>query len=58
MAQWINIYWNYSFVNLTRLLLLCDKTGTVTLAQLARPWLAGKQADKMLLNLESYIATG
>ena len=34
MAQWINILWKNSFVNLMRLPLLFDKTGTVALAQL------------------------
>ena len=28
MAQWINVPWNNGFVNLTRLPLLCEKTGT------------------------------
>ena len=41
MAQWINVHWNSSFVNSQRLLSLCEKTGTLALAE---PGLiAGKQ---------------
>ena len=45
MAQWINIYWNSSFVNLIQLPLLCEKTGAITLMQpgFMAGWLAGRQ---------------
>ena len=33
MAQWINILRNNSFVNLTRLLLLYEKTGTLAIVE-------------------------
>ena len=34
MAHWINLLWNNSFVNLTRLPLLCEKTGTLAIVEL------------------------
>ena len=55
MAQWINVLWNSSFVNLSRLSFLCEKTGAVVLAQ---PGLtAGSPADEMLLHLEIFKIT-
>ena len=52
MAQWTNVLWNNSFVNLTRLPLLCEITGAVALAQ---PGLtAGRLADEMLLSLKIF----
>ena len=33
MAQWINVFWNNSFVNLTQLPLLCRNSRAVALAQ-------------------------
>ena len=50
MAQWINVLRNNSFVKPMLLPVLCEKTGTVALAQLGL--MAGRQADKMLLHLE------
>ena len=44
MAQWINAHWNSSFVNLTQLLLSCEKTKIIALAQLGL--MAGRQAGK------------
>ena len=43
MVQWINIFWNNRFVNLTRLPLLCRNSRAVALAQpgLMAGWLAG-----------------
>ena len=43
MAQWINIFRNNSFVNPTRLPLLCRNSGAVALAEpgLTAGWLAG-----------------
>ena len=50
MAQWINILRNNNFVNLTRLPLLCDKTGALAIVE---PGLtAGWQADETLLSLK------
>ena len=51
MAQWINVLWNKSFVNSTRLPLLCRNFRAVALAEpglmagwLAAGWLAGRLA--------------
>ena len=41
MAQWINTFQNNSFVNPTRLPLLCENTGAIALAQLGL--MAGRQ---------------
>ena len=43
MAQWINILWKNSFVNPTRLPLLCRKFRAVALVELGLTagWLAG-----------------
>ena len=54
MAQWINVIRNKSFVNPTRLPLLCEKTGALTIVepgltgQFGRPavWQAGSLADE------------
>ena len=55
MAQWINVLWNSSFVNPSRLSFLCEKTGAVALAQ---PGLmASSPADEMLLHLEIFKIT-
>ena len=44
MAQWINVFWNNSFVNLIRLPLLCRNSRAVALVE---PGLtAGWQADR------------
>ena len=42
MAQWINVFWNNSFVNPTRLPLLCRNSRAVALAEpgLTAGWLA------------------
>ena len=44
MAQWINVFWNNSFINLTRLPLLCRNSRVVALAEpgLTAGWLAGR----------------
>ena len=34
MALWINLLWNNSFVNLTQLPLLCEKTGILVIVEL------------------------
>ena len=52
MAQWINVLRNNSFVNPTRLLLLCEKTGALAIVEpgltAGRPavWQAGSLADE------------
>ena len=33
MAQWINVFWNNSFINLMRLPLLCKKTGVLAIVE-------------------------
>ena len=45
MVQWINVLRNNSFINLMRLLLLCEKTGTIALMQpdLTAGWQSGRQ---------------
>ena len=49
MAQWINVLWNNSFVNPTRLPLLCRNSRAVALAEPGLTagrlagWLAGRQ---------------
>ena len=35
MAQWINVLRNNGFVNLMRLLLLCEKTGALAIVELS-----------------------
>ena len=62
MAQQINVLWNNSFVNLTIIPLLYEKTVAIALAQtgLTTGWQdirlaghqAGSQADELLLHLE------
>ena len=55
MAQWIKVLRNSSFVNLSRLSFLCEKTGAVALAQLGL--MAGSPADEMMLHLEIFKIT-
>ena len=45
MAQWINVFRNNSFVNLTRLPLLCRNSRALALAEpgLTTGWLADRQ---------------
>ena len=49
MAQWINVLRNNSFVNPTRLPLLCRNSRAIALAEpgLTAGWLAGWLADVM-----------
>ena len=50
MVQWINVLWNNSFINLTRLPLLCRNSRAVALAQ---PGLtAGWLIDEMRVNFK------
>ena len=48
MAQWINVFQNNSFVNPTRLPLLCRNSRAVALAEpgLTAGWQAGWLADR------------
>ena len=54
MAQWINVLRNNSFVNLTRLPLLCRNFRAIALAEpdLMAGWLAGWPADEMQVNFK------
>ena len=54
MAQWINVLRNNSFVNPTRLPLLCRNFRAVALAEMALTAgrLAGWLADEMQVNFE------
>ena len=54
MAQWINIFRNNSFVNPTRLPLLCRNSRAVALAELGLTagWLAGRLIDEMRINFK------
>ena len=44
MAQWINVFWNDGFVNLTRLPFLCEKTEALAIVELGL--MAGRQAGR------------
>ena len=46
MMQWINVFRNNGFVNLTRLPLLCEKTGALAIVEpgLMAGWQAGSLA--------------
>jgi len=56
MAQWIQLLWNNSFINQTRLPFLGEKSGAIALVLLGL--MAGKQAgwlaDEIVLNLENF----
>ena len=54
MAQWINVFRNNGFVNLTQLPLLCRNSRAVALAEpgLMAGWLAGWLIDKMQVNFK------
>ena len=54
MLQWINILRNNSFINATRLPLLCRNFRAAALVEpgLMADWLAGWLADKMRVNFE------
>ena len=54
MAQWINVFRNNSFINLTQLPLLCRNSRAVALAELGlmAGWLAGWLIDEMRVNFK------
>ena len=54
MAQWINVFRNNSFVNPTRLPLLCRNSRAVALAEpgLTAGWQAGWLIDEIRVNLK------
>ena len=54
MAQWINVFWSNSFVNLMQLPLLCRNSRAVALAELGLTagWLAGWLIDEMWVNFK------
>ena len=51
MAQWINVLWNNSFVNLMQLSLMCEKTGALATVEpgLTAGRLAGCLADESVV---------
>ena len=54
MAQWINVFRNNSFVNPTRLPLLCRNSRAVALVEPGPTagWLAGWLIDKIQVNFK------
>ena len=54
MAQWINVFWNNSFINPTQLPLLCRNSRAIALAEpgLTAGWLAGWLIDEMRVNFK------
>ena len=54
MAQWINAFRNNSFINPTRLPLLCRNSRVVALAEpgLTAGWLAGWLIDEIRVNFK------
>ena len=55
MAQWINLNRNNSFVNRTRLPLLCEKSGAILLVLVGyMTGLAGRQSDQILVGSEIF----
>ena len=54
MAQWINVFRNNNFVNLTRLPLLCRNSRAVALAEpdLTAGWQAGWLIDEIRVNFK------
>ena len=56
MAQWMNVRQNNSFVNWTRLPLLCEKFGAILLmlVGLTAVWQAGRQSDKIREDLKNF----
>ena len=54
MAQWINVFRNNSFINPTRLPLLCRNSRAVALAELGLTagWLEGWLIDEMRVNFK------
>ena len=55
MAQWINVLRNNSFINPTRLPLLCRNSKAVELVEpgLTAGWLAGWLIDEIWVNFKS-----
>ena len=56
MAQWINLHRNNSFLNRTRLPLLCEKSGAIllVLVGLTPGRLAGRQPDEIREDLKIF----
>ena len=57
MAQWVNRLWNNIFVNPPPLLLLCEISGALHLAQpsLTAGWPAGRRNTGEFQNLQSWL---
>ena len=53
MVHWIDVLWNNSFVNPTRLPLLCEKTGALAVVELGlmAGWQAIRQTNLLQRNL-------
>ena len=56
MAQWINLHRNNSFINGTRLPLLCEKSGAIllVLVGLTADRQAGRQSDEIEEDLKNF----
>ena len=56
MAQWINLNWNNSLVNRTRLPLLCEKSGAILLVLVGLTTVrqAGRHSDQILVDLKIF----
>ena len=56
MAQWMNLHRNNSFVNWTRLPLLCEKFGAIllVLVGLMAGRQAGQQSDEIMVDFEIF----
>ena len=52
MAQWMNLHRNNSFVNWTRLPLLCEKFGAILLVLVNL--MAGRQSDEIVVDFEIF----
>ena len=54
MVQWTNLHRNNSFVNWTRLPLLCEKFGAIPLVSLMAGRQAGQQSDEIVVDFEIF----
>ena len=52
MAQWMNLHRGNNFVNWTRLLLLCEKSGAILLVLVGLT--AGRQSDEIREDLKIF----
>ena len=54
MVQWINLHRNNIFVNWTRLLLLCEKSGAILLVLVGLTAPAVQQSDEIREDLKKF----